>query len=86
MTINNPGEAMRLVQAVLRQNGFTTDRVKAHLDDDEWFEVVGDLVRESDLMSLNQFRAAVAEDGTYRVHSGAFGIITNDGDDPFTDL
>jgi hypothetical protein len=68
----NPGEAMRIVQAVLRQNGLSTDQVEAWHDTDEWFNVNGVLVDE-DLAATGRFFAAVSEDGTYKISTGQLG-------------
>lgn len=86
--INNPGEAMRMVQAVLRQNGYGTDEVaaKSNRHDLDCYLVTGQLQRIEDGQRVGQFQAEVERDGYFEISAGAFGTITPTGVDPFVGL
>ena len=93
MKINNPGEAMRAVAAILRHEGYGVDEVtsrSARFDLDK-YEVAGHL---SDLAlghGLGTFVAEVERSGRVVISAGSFGVIEEDPDegtivDPFAGL
>ncbi len=79
-----PGEAARTVQKALTANGYQADRTSAI--------AIGDFVlvegEFSTIMAkpLGYFAAVVHGDEHFTITAGAFGTITQDGADPFTDL
>ena len=90
MLIETPGQAMELVMKALRVEQFNVDQVESVRDTEdgtptEYFNVTGELVRQEDLIGVGRFTALVAEDGTYKIKGGAFGLIDSESEeaDPF---
>ena len=83
--IANAGEAMRVVQALLRHNGYSTDNVEARAYIN-LYEVTGTLTDLDDRVGKGTFTATIRSTDDYNIEAGAFGTITPDGIDPFGDL
>ncbi len=84
--IETPGQALNLVKKALRVEGYDIDQTESVKDGDtEYFMVTGEVVRQEDLMGIGRFTASVTEAGTYRIHSGTFGLIDSEAEevDPF---
>jgi len=88
--IQNAGQAMRTVQAVLRQHGYTADRIESQPvvtpTPIPAYRVTGQLQTFTTGDGVGAFAATVREDGTFTITAGAFGRITQNGVDEFTDL
>ena len=92
--INNPGEAMEKVLAILRVYGYAADQVESVLIGTgvtAEFKVTGNLLGLFDGNQLGPFTAKAEESGAVVIRGGAFGSIEVgiDGemtDDPFDGL